>query len=116
MDKWKEKTKKNLIKFYQELEQVCQKFKRDPKSMSVLFATKYLTSEQLPEFIKVYKDFRSKPLINGENRVQDAEAKFRYLEYFKGSPCSTARAALAKVFIGNLQTNKINKALVLFDE
>ena len=42
----------------------------------------------------------------GENRVQEAESKFRLLKEFPG---------LKKRFIGHLQSNKINKCVSLFD-
>ncbi len=42
----------------------------------------------------------------GENRVQEAESKFKLLKELPG---------LKKRFIGNLQSNKINKCVSLFD-
>lgn len=116
MDVWKTKIKEKLTEFFRELKETAGNCGRESDQIEVLFATKYLTNEQLVSFIEFHNQLYGGKLLIGENRVQDAEDKFRYLENFKGSPCRIARAALVKVMIGNLQRNKINKALSLFDE
>lgn len=106
MDKWEQKITKRLTDFYRELNQVKEKSNRKTNDVEVLFATKYLSKERLASFIDIYQKLRREKVIIGENRVQAAENKFNVL----------GKEDIVKVMIGNLQKNKINKALNLFDE
>jgi len=104
--------KNNLVKFYKELEAECLRCGRNPDEIKILFASKYLNSEQLASFIALYNQLRGQKVIIGENRVQEAEEKFQYLQ--KERPDLGGK--YYRIMIGNLQKNKINRALVIFDE
>ena len=71
-----------------------------PKSIGILAATKTRTAQQIKEAID------SGIKIFGENYVQEAEKK--YIGIRKSNK-------IELYFIGNLQKNKINKALKIFD-
>ena len=105
MDDWKKKIKEKLINFYKELDGALVSLNRKGQAIKVLFATKYLNSGQLTAFADLYQQLRGEIAVIGENRVQDAEEKF-----------NRENANFTRVMIGNLQKNKINKALFLFDE
>src|SRR3989344_853464 len=95
-----------LKNFYAELATVCKECGRSLNSVKVLYATKYLNSQELASFIDHYQHLRREKLLIGENRIQAAKEKFKSLQ----------SENIIKVMIGNLQKNKINKALTLFDE
>ena len=102
----------------EDLKSRLQKFLRDfdqltsHKKPSILFATKYLNKEQFASFIEIALDLKITPLLIGENRIQDGEEKVKYLL----SLAPHLRSKFTFVMIGNLQKNKINKALTIFDE
>ena len=112
MDDWKTKIRQNLKDFYRALEKTARKSGRGKEAVSVLFATKYLTEEKLAYFIDQYYRLRGQKVIIGENRVQDAERKFLYIDRERPD----LKGKYRKVMIGNLQKNKINKTLKIFDE
>src|SRR3989338_10880602 len=96
-----------LAEFYSELERIRKECGRQPDQIEVLFATKYLTERQLAVFIKEYRDLRPGKVLIGENRVQSAEEKLNLLSL--SFPDLSGK--FTPVLIGNLQKNKINKAL-----
>ncbi|KKS97813.1 MAG: hypothetical protein UV73_C0005G0090 [Candidatus Gottesmanbacteria bacterium GW2011_GWA2_43_14] len=104
--------KDKLSEFYGSLSVVAQKCGRSEDSLTVLFATKYLNSEQLAAFIDIYWLLKGEKAVIGENRVQDAGEKLSYLNEFHPD----LKNKFYPVLIGNLQKNKINKALNLFEE
>lgn len=106
------KIKKNLERFLLHFDKFVIGNGRDPRSIFVVFATKYLKKEDLAYFIDLYYQLRGKKVIIGENKVQDAEEKFAFLE--KTRP--DLKHKYYRVMIGNLQKNKINKAVKLFAE
>ena len=113
MKTWEKKIKANLESFLKDFEGMCQRCSREEKGIRIIFATKYLSPDQFVRFLYICKQIdRLKPVFIGENRVQEAEKKLNFLKE-KG-------IELRKLFqlsmIGNLQKNKINKALNLFDE
>jgi hypothetical protein len=81
----------------QEIKRVCKSVQRNSEDITVLAALKYLTLEQ--SNLLVSAGIR----VVGENRIQDAKARFSQL-----LPCE-------RHFIGSLQTNKVKTALKLFD-
>ncbi|MCC7197751.1 YggS family pyridoxal phosphate-dependent enzyme [Candidatus Peregrinibacteria bacterium] len=91
-----------LIQKYQQLlldiQKSCEKVGRKAVNVKIVAATKYSTVEEVNDALQVgITDI-------GENRVQDAIKKFPLLTV----PCT-------KHFIGHLQTNKVKKAVELFD-
>src|SRR3990167_3967683 len=112
MDSWRRKIEKKLEEFFREVSRVAGKSKREPNSVSILYATKYLDVEQFEIFVDILRQKDRRELLIGESRVQDAMVKFDYLE--KKRP--ELGGWYKKVMIGNLQKNKINKALMVFDE
>ena len=112
MESFNFKIEKNLKIFYRDLELCMVKCGRGEDNIKVLFATKYLNSEQLASFIDLYYQLRGQKVFIGENKVQDAQQKFNYLEQVRPD----LNGKYYRVMIGNLQKNKINKALPLFDE
>ncbi len=80
-----------------EIKAVCTRVQRNPGDITVLAALKYATLEQSNTLISAGIG------VVGENRVQDAVARFGSL-----LPCR-------RHFIGSLQTNKVKQAVKLFD-
>lgn len=103
--------KQKLEDFLWEFKQVCQKCKRSQNEVRVLFATKYLTVEKLPQFIEIASHYFHPPILIGENRVQEAKKKWEYLRQFPN-----LMGLIRYIMIGNLQKNKINKAIKIFSE
>lgn len=91
-----------LIQKYQQLQrdiqESCRKAGRNPEDVTIVAATKYC---EVDETIAALKAGIHEI---GENRVQDAIKKFPLLT-----------VACKKHFIGHLQTNKVKKAVELFD-
>ena len=89
---------KNIKNIIHRIDQACQKVNRNPKDISLIAVSKTVSSEQL----KIALDSGITHI--GENRIQEAEKKF---------------SVLGKVatwhLIGHLQTNKVKKALQIFD-
>lgn len=103
---------RRISAFKVEFHNVCQKAQKDPASVQILYATKYLDTKQLISFIDIMRQIDGKKVVIGENRVQDWERKYSYI--------SENHPDLIKfvypIMIGNLQKNKINKAVNLFQE
>ncbi|MBW2977100.1 YggS family pyridoxal phosphate-dependent enzyme [Candidatus Woesearchaeota archaeon] len=72
-----------------------------PKNVKILAATKKRSAAQIREAIGAGIN------IFGENYVQEAEKKYTKIK--------TGNSGIRLYFIGNLQKNKINRALKLFD-
>jgi len=91
-----------LIQKYQQLlldiQSSCKKSGRNPEDVTIVAATKYCTDVEMNEALAAGITHI------GENRVQDAVKKFPLLH-----------GACKKHFIGHLQTNKVKKAVELFD-
>lgn len=104
------KTKNNLAAFEKEFEEYSRRAGREGK-VNILFATKYINSDQLISFLELTPPRRGRVLI-GENRVQDAQSKLALIR--EKRPDLIGRFKL--VMIGNLQKNKINKAIEIFEE
>lgn len=126
---WKIKIRQNLIDFYRELEMVCRQCGRKVLEVKVLYAVKYLNSEQFVTFLNICKEIDILPVIIGENRVQEAKEKMDYYNIlicgshlrpdirqdYGGQACRSL-SPFSLVMIGNLQRNKINKAIEIFEE
>lgn len=107
--------KDKLAQFYSQLEMVARNSGRAYSDIQVVFATKYLNPDELVIFLDILASqgvpLRGKILI-GENRVQDAQAKLALIR--EKRPDLIGKFKL--VMIGNLQKNKINKAIEIFEE
>ncbi|MCX8197819.1 MAG: YggS family pyridoxal phosphate-dependent enzyme [Candidatus Micrarchaeota archaeon] len=79
---------------------------RQEGSTKILFATKYATAQQISALAQI-----EPRLIIGESRVQEAEEKFSILESILGKQ---KFSEIEKHMIGNLQSNKIKRAVRLF--
>ncbi|MFH1256582.1 MAG: YggS family pyridoxal phosphate-dependent enzyme [Candidatus Diapherotrites archaeon] len=80
---------------------------RNPREIQVLFATKYLSANQIVELAQCV----NRKVLIGENIVQDAEKKINELKQSN----SWVFSRLEMHFIGHLQSNKAKEALELFD-
>lgn len=88
----------NIIKIKQRIEKACQKVGRSPEEITLVAVTKTVGSDTIQHALS------SGIQHIGENRVQDAGQKF-------GQISDKATWHL----IGHLQTNKVKKALQIFD-
>src|SRR3990167_7565725 len=104
--------REKLTDFFEIFEAVRYKCGRKAEDISVLFATKYLSEGELADFIRLFRQLKQEKMMIGENRVQDAQEKFSFIK--KSHP--DLIDYIYPVLIGNLQKNKINKALSLFRE
>jgi len=109
---YKEELKARILSFNKELNEVCKNCGRKLVEVRVVYATKYLTANQLVDFLMIANDIGLIPVLLGENRVQDAEMKLKYIR--ENNPDLTMD--FLPIMIGNLQKNKINKAIDLFEE
>jgi len=89
----------NLQKVKDEIASVCQRIGRNPQEITLIAITKNAPVASIQEAV----DCGITDL--GENRVQEAEEKYRS---FKGKPVKFH-------LVGHLQTNKIKAALEVFD-
>jgi pyridoxal phosphate enzyme (YggS family) len=80
-------------------EQATTLLKTIPDNVTLLVASKYASDEQ------IYEAYNAGIRCFGENKIQDAERKITTLDLPEA----------AWHFIGHLQTNKVNKAIGLFD-
>ncbi|MEM4634096.1 MAG: YggS family pyridoxal phosphate-dependent enzyme [Candidatus Anstonellaceae archaeon] len=80
---------------------------RQPGYTKILYATKYASAQQIALLCKLEQP----PLAIGENRVQEAKAKFAQLLSIIGQE---RYATIEKHMIGNLQSNKIADAVSIF--
>lgn len=110
--KYREELKARLLSFNKELNEVCRSFGMEPKEVSVVYATKYLNSNQFVDFVDISKEIGLTPILLGENRVQVAEVKFNHVRI----NFPQLQILFKPIMIGNLQKNKINKAINLFEE
>jgi pyridoxal phosphate enzyme (YggS family) len=104
--------KNNLISFLDEFKMVCRRAGRKPEDVKVLYAIKYLNPKEFVEFIRTAKELKIIPVIVGENRVQSALEKMNYV---KGNHFELIND-FHPIMIGPLQSNKINKAINIFEE
>ena len=103
---------RKISAFKEEFNTVCHKASRNSTSIQILYATKYLNGNHLISFIDIMKQIDSKKLIIGENRVQDWEGKYLFIKESRPDLLNK----IYPVMIGSLQTNKINRALSIFEE
>lgn len=103
---------RKISAFKADFNKVCRKDQKDPASVQILFATKYLNGDQLISFTDIMKQIDSSMLLIGENRVQDWEKKNLFIKEMRPDLLDN----IYPVMIGNLQKNKINKAIELFKE
>jgi pyridoxal phosphate enzyme (YggS family) len=99
----------NVVRINKEIEEAALECGRDPSEIRMLAATKYTDRAGVIELIEAGVE------ILGENRVQDATAKF-------GPSSDDAHDSIKELYpnvrlhmIGHLQKNKINHALRTFD-
>jgi pyridoxal phosphate enzyme (YggS family) len=90
--------KSNLEELKTRIEKACLRAKRTPQEIEIVGATKTVP----PETINIAIEAGLK--IIGENRVQEAQEKYPYIG-----------PKVKWHLIGHLQTNKIKKALEIFD-
>jgi len=88
----------NILKLKEQIDNLCAKLNRD--KIRLVAVTKTVPVELIIEAIN------SGITEIGENRVQEAEKKFSNLN---------VSSNIIKHFIGHLQTNKVKKAVSLFD-
>lgn len=93
--------KENVPRIRQRILKVCSKINRDPGKITIIAVSKGRVLEQIKEAIDAG--------INdiGENRVQEAIAKFNALR--------TMNYKLRTHMVGHLQTNKVKDAVRIFD-
>lgn len=93
--------KDRLAQVHKDIEAVCKRIDRNPKEIILVGATKYADAFQIKEAVAAgLKDI-------GENRVQDALRKFAVLD--------KEHVHATRHMIGHLQTNKVKKAVEIFD-
>lgn len=88
----------NYLAVRQRIKAICLRYGINEDEINVLAATKYADGKVINETI------RAGVRIIGENRIQDAEKKFPLVI-----------GDIRKHFIGRLQSNKVKKAVMLFD-
>ena len=89
----------NISRIREDIARLCERLGRDRKEITLVAVTKYAEGGQIKEAIQAgIADI-------GENRVQEAEAKFRLVH----------QGNVTKHMIGHLQTNKVRQALKVFD-
>lgn len=96
--------RENIERVRERMAQACKRVGRDPSQVRLICVTKEATIEQIREAI-------SRGITEiGENRVQDAVRKFAQIgrETAEGD-------RLNWHMIGHLQTNKVKKAIEIFD-
>jgi len=110
--KYREELKARLLSFNKEFVETCNSCSRRTEDVQVIYATKYLNSNQFGDFLNICKEIDLAPVLVGENRVQVAEVKFNHI-------CNNfpeLQKLFKPIMIGNLQKNKINKTINLFEE
>jgi len=92
---------RNLTAVRQHIESVCRSVHRDSQEITLVAATKYASVAQIRAALEAgLTDI-------GESKVQDAQEKFSQL--------GPALTGVTKHMIGHLQTNKVKRAVQLFD-
>jgi hypothetical protein len=89
--------KENFLLVKEQIRKTCLKCGRNPSEIILLGATKTVDPERINQAINLGLSHI------GENRIQEAERKFPYLQ------------RVEKHFIGHLQSNKAKLAVELFD-
>jgi len=88
----------NIRSLKEDIAKIAEKVKRNPEEIKIVAVSKTVEVERIKEAL------RCGIKIIGENKVQEAEEKFRQIpEKFE------------KHLVGHLQTNKVKKAIGLFD-
>lgn len=89
--------KENYFALLERIEHICKDTRRKSEEITLVAVTKGISPD------KINKAIEHGIKIIGENRIQEAEKKFPLL------------LPVQKHFIGHLQTNKVKKAVQLFD-
>lgn len=93
--------KENVSRIRQRILKVCSKINQDPGKITIIAVSKGRSAEQIKEAVDAgITDI-------GENRVQEAIAKFNALR--------TMNYKLRTHMVGHLQTNKVKDAVRIFD-
>ncbi len=119
---------KNIRTIQQEISEACSRVGRKPEEITLMAVTKNRSIGEIQEVLD------SGITVIGENRIQEAEQKFSQMDKVADilskpnsssshskplKPTATSKpnplSKFQKHFIGHLQSNKINKALELFD-
>jgi len=99
---WRERVSQNLSRVLERVERACARAGRDPRSVEVMAVTKGFPPEA------VLGAFEAGLRLFGENRVQEAQRKFDSLP-------REVRSQISLHMIGHLQSNKVKRALEVFD-
>lgn len=93
--------KDHLVRIHEHIEDICRRIGRNPKEIILVGASKYADAFQIKEAVAAGLKHI------GENRVQDALAKFVILDQ--------ERVHVTRHMLGHLQTNKAQDAVGIFD-
>jgi PLP dependent protein len=99
----------NVIRIREAVAKAASDAGREPSEISIMAATKYTDRSGVEELIKAGIN------LIGENRVLDAEDKLLKSDDSSQPDIHTSFPECRVHLIGQLQTNKINHALKLFD-
>ena len=88
----------NLSRLRAKIFKTCEKVKRNPQEIKIVAVTKNVTLEKIEQAIACGIE------IIGENKVQEAQAKYNQMD-----------KKVLWHLIGHLQTNKVKKALEIFE-
>lgn len=88
----------NLSRLRAKIFKACEKVKRNPQEIKIVAVTKNVSVEKIEQALACGIE------IIGENKVQEAQAKYDRMD----------KKALWHL-VGHLQTNKVKKALEIFD-
>ena len=94
-------TASRLATVRQEIEAACRNARRDPASVTLIAVSKTFPAEAIEPVIAAGQR------VFGENRVQEAQAKWPALQQ--------RQAGIALHLVGPLQSNKAREAVALFD-
>lgn len=99
---WRDEVSSNLSRVLERIEAACSRVGRDPRTVKVMAVSKGFPVEA------VLGAFEAGLRLFGENRVQEAQRKFESLP-------REVRSQISLHMIGHLQSNKVKKALEVFD-
>lgn len=88
----------NLSRLKAKIFKACEKVKRNPQEIKIVAVTKNVSVEKIKQALDCGIE------IIGENKVQEAQAKYEQID-----------KKVLWHLIGHLQTNKVKKALEIFD-
>ena len=88
----------NLSRLRAKIFKACEKVKRNPQEIKIVAVTKNVAVEKINEAIDCGIE------IIGENKVQEAQAKYGQID-----------KKVLWHLVGHLQTNKVKKALEIFE-